>query len=125
MIYNICMLWCVSLGEIKADESRFTYRSALDWYHYRHPDFEPYFDEPTAPDWPPEGAEVDEDDVNEACGEEFVCRFDFKTTMIRELGIDSLGTQQWSEEMVAMAKPGQFYITLLQPIQHGLLVYMA
>ncbi|ELU14026.1 hypothetical protein CAPTEDRAFT_222579 [Capitella teleta] len=89
--------------EISSDQSRFTYHALLNWEYYRNPDFVPSFDEPSAPYWPPEGSEITEEDVNKACGSEFVCRFDFKTTMNQEVGMQSLSTHNWTQQIAKMA----------------------
>jgi hypothetical protein len=95
-------------GEIKIDESRFLYRAQKDWHWYRDPDFVPSFEEPMPPIWPPPGSNYTEGDVQEVCGDEFVCRFDFKTTMNKELGQESMHTHEWTQEMAKMTTPGGF-----------------
>jgi hypothetical protein len=91
--------------EIKSDQSRFTYRARLNYEYYRDPDFIPLFEEPMPPIWPPEGSDITEEDVDEACGPDFVCRFDFKTTLKREVGVESLHTHNWTKEVSKMATP--------------------
>ncbi|KAK2161853.1 hypothetical protein LSH36_108g00007 [Paralvinella palmiformis] len=94
--YNFGEKWVLSDAE-----SRFTYRGSLKSSDYHHPEFVPYFTEPILPP----NSTLTEKDVDEACGTDFVCRFDYKTTLSRSLAVRSSVIELWTSEIVEMSLP--------------------
>lgn len=77
----------------------------MDWNHYRDPDFRPNFVEPEHPIWPPAGSNITEADVDALCGDCFVCRYDYKTTMREDIAATSEHMLAWIHQIDNMSKP--------------------